>query len=105
MAGQCGIEIELMQGDAAILHCAAGQDFQARQESLGVPAPVGLDNPNHDILSFGSLDAGLLQHGKSLPDARIGAEEDFEFTAGSPPLPAPDLGKEELGARTALGPS
>jgi len=63
---------------------------------------VGLDDPNHDIHSFGSLDAGLLQHGKSLPDARIGAEEDFEFTAGSPPLRVPDLGKEEIGVRTAF---
>ena len=34
-AGERGIEVELMQGDAAILHRAAGQDFETGKESLG----------------------------------------------------------------------
>ena len=57
----------------------ARNDFQALQQRFGLPAAVGLDDADDDVVAVLLAGLGLLQHLVGLADARRGADEDSEL--------------------------
>ena len=54
LARERGVEVELLELDAAVGKAAARQDLQAVEQGRGLLAAVGLDEPDDDVDAFGS---------------------------------------------------
>ena len=76
--GDEGVQVELLEDDAPVIHRPARDRFQARHEGLGLVPAVRLDYPQHDVDALGFRRPRFLKHRVGLPDARRHAEEDLE---------------------------
>ena len=81
LARERGVEVELLQLDAAIGEAPARQDFEPFDERGGLLATVRLDQADHHVDAFGLLLARRRQHRVGLAHAGAGAEEDPEAAA------------------------
>ena len=75
------VDVELAHDAVDVDDRLARQDLEAVEQSLGLDAPVRLDDANDDIPPFGLRGAGGDQHRVGLADARRRAEEDLETPA------------------------
>ena len=97
LAREGGVEVELLQLDAAVRNALARQDLEALEERRGLLAPVGLDQADDDVDALVALLARGREHRVGLADAGAGAEEDPELAARFLPLLALDAGEELVG--------
>ena len=81
LPGQCAIEIEFRQRDAAMLEVHRRQDFQTFEQCLGFGTTVQLDIADHDIDTVGALATRGFEHRVALADAGGGAEENAQAPA------------------------
>src|SRR5271154_489913 len=77
--GDDGVEIHLFKRLAFIFDAPAWNDFEALQKRLGLPAAMGFDDTDNDIVAIFSASAGLLQHLVCFTDAGSRAHKDSEF--------------------------
>ena len=75
-ARQRGVEVELHQRAAPMLHRRTGQDFQTVKQRLGLASAVGLHEADDDVLALGVAAGGCGQHLVGLAYARGHAEVD-----------------------------
>jgi hypothetical protein len=73
-----GLQIELLLLDAAVGQLLLGEEVHAFDHGHGLGPAVGLHHARHHVDPFGLADAGLLEHGVGLADARGHAEEDLQ---------------------------
>ena len=100
---QRGVEIELLQGDAAVLQPAARQHRQPFQQRGRLRAAVGLDHAHDDLDALAGTGARRFQHRVRLPHAGGRAEEDLEAAARRPPFLLAYLREEGLRIGPAVG--
>ena len=81
IAGQGGVQVELLELGAAVLHRAARQGLETFEQAAGLGAAVGLDHAHHHVLPGGEPLARLDQHGEGLPHPGGRAEEHLELGA------------------------
>ena len=103
LARERGVEVELLQLDAAIRHAPAREDLEPFEQGCGLLATVGLDQADHHVNAFGLLLARGRQHRVGLAHARARAEEDPEAAALFLPLVALDAGEQLVGVGAVLG--
>ena len=84
LAREDGVEVHLLDGDAAILDLAPRHVLEARDELRGLGAAVRLDEAEHDVDAALLERVRLLEHAVGLADA--GGEADVEL---EPPALAP----------------
>src|SRR5580704_1402243 len=91
LSRQRAVEIELFEGDPAVLDAFFGKELEAEDERTGLVAPVRLDDAHDDVALEVALRAGGLEHRIRLSDARCGPEEDDELAPLGAPLLLGDL--------------
>ena len=96
-AREGGVEVELLQLDAAVRDALARQDLEPLEQRRGLLPPVGLDQADDDVDAFVALLARRDEHRVGLPHAGAGAEEDPELAARLLPLLALDAREELVG--------
>ena len=74
-AGEQGVEVHLLAGDAGAGEPAAGEDFETGEQGCGVGAAMGLDDAADDVASLGPARAGSGQHFPGLAEPGIESEE------------------------------
>src|SRR5690242_6930986 len=77
------LEVHLLEMLAAIFDGAAGDDLESFEQSLRLPAAMGLDDAYDNIIPVLSTGLCLLQHLIGLADAGRGAHENLEFTVAA----------------------
>ena len=75
LALQGCLQVELLQLGAPVGEDLPGQHRDPLGQGDGVPAAVGLHHPGHHVHPLVLADAGFLEHGVGLADARGHAEE------------------------------
>jgi hypothetical protein len=70
LAGERGVEIELLEAHAAVVDHAAGQHLEPLEQLLGLRPAVGFHHADHHVEPLCPLGARGFQHGEGLPDAR-----------------------------------
>jgi hypothetical protein len=93
------LDVELLDDQAAILDAAKGHRLEAFEESRGLGAAVGLDEPDHHVHAPLLERVRFLQHAIGLADA--GREADVHLEPSSPP--ALDELEKVFGAASCLG--
>src|SRR5262245_12174809 len=84
-AGESGVEVELLQGCAAILDLPAGQGRQrptqcgSSQQCFGFHPAMRFDIADEDIDTLSALFEAGLKHGIGFAHTSCCAEEDFEL--------------------------
>jgi hypothetical protein len=105
-AGQGGVEVELLQGGAAILdlpprqerhHAAQGGHAE---QGLGFYPAVGLDKADQKVDALGTLLESRLKHGVGFANASGCTKEDFELAALAARLVGLHTGQQLVGIRT-----
>ncbi len=81
-AGEDGVEVHLLEGDAAVLEVPAGHDGELLDELGGAGAAVGFDDADDDVLATALAADGLAEHVVGLADAGGVSEKEFESAAG-----------------------
>ena len=81
LALQRRVDVELLDGPAAIVDDPARQDLEALEQRAGLRAAVGLDQADDDVDALGLEAARAQQHRVGLADAGRGAEEDLQPAA------------------------
>ena len=102
-SGEGGVEVELLEGGAAVGGEARWEDFETVEERFGLRPAVGLDIA-HDHVHACRLElARGFEHGEGLADARRRAEEELETALRLARLFLLGAGKQSLGVRPVLG--
>ncbi len=96
------IEIELAQLAALVVDLGERQDLDALQQRLGFLAPVGLDDPDNDILALAAERPGGAEHRVRLADPGRCAEVDAQVPAPCGGLLRHDLREELVGIGTLV---
>ena len=81
-----GVDVELGEARAPVLHGAAGDDREAVGLSRGEGPAVRLEDADDDVGAAVLASAALGEHGHGLPDAGGGAEVDAQSSAGHGPI-------------------
>ena len=81
LARQDRVDVHLLEGRPAVLDLLAGDHLEIAHLGGGARAPVGLTEPDDDVLAPLVTAPALVEHGKGLPDARRSAEVDAELAA------------------------
>ena len=84
LARQRPVEIEFLDGAAAILDLAPRQDFEPFDERAGLRAAMRFDEADDDVDAFFLQAPRVLQHRVGLADAGRGAEEHLQPARGFP---------------------
>ena len=84
LAGEGGLEVELVDDDTAMLDPTPRQHAEAFDERLSLGAAVRLDAADDDVDTVLSQPARGLEHRVGLPDAGREPEEDLELRAAAP---------------------
>ncbi len=74
-SGEGGVEVELLEGDAAVGDGPSGQDGKPGEEGGGLRPSVGLDDAHEHVAPRRLLFGGALQHREGLAHAGSRAEE------------------------------
>ncbi len=69
-----GVEVHLLQDDAAIFNLPLRDDLEVRQLRLGVLPPVGLDQRDNDVETLRAQLVGVANHAVRLADTGCGAD-------------------------------
>ncbi len=78
-AGEGGVEIELRHQPATMADTARGLRGKPLQQRRGLFTAVGFHHADENIEPLSPQSLSFCQHGEGFPDARAGAEEDFQF--------------------------
>ena len=78
-AGDDGVEVHLVEQLAFVFDVPARNDFEAAQQRFGLPAAVGLDDADDDVVAVLLARVGLLQHLVGFADAGRGADENSKL--------------------------
>ena len=97
--GEGGVEVELLEGDAAVGDGPARQDRKPLEEGGGLRPAVGLDDAHEHVAARRQLFARGLQHRVGLPHAGSGAEEERQLAALGPALLLGDAPQQLVGVR------
>ena len=92
-----GVDVHLLQNDAAILQGFAGDDLQTGQQGQRLQAPVGFDDADRDIDAFRFAGLRVLEHGVGLAHAGAHAEKNLELAAFPRPFLTLDRGEQGIG--------
>ncbi len=101
-ARQGGVEVELLQRDAAVLERPLGQRGKTLEERRGLGTAVRLEDADHDVHPLPRTGARRLQHRVRLPHAGRGAEVDPQAPARRTTLLLTHLREESLGVGPAV---
>ena len=77
-SGEDGVEVHLLERDAAIVDRPPRHDFQIGELGFGVGAAVRLDEPDDHIDAFAARRVRVLDHREGLADARRRADVDAQ---------------------------
>ena len=78
LARDDGVDVHLLERDAAVLDRAARHTLEVLQLRLGVGAAVGLDDADHHVEAARAQGVRLLEHRVGLADAGRGADVDAQ---------------------------
>ncbi len=84
VAGQGGVEVELLQRLAAIRHGVPWQNLKFADFLQGAGAAMGFDQPGHYVQPALALGMGGVQHLPGFADTRRRAKKDFQMAALPP---------------------
>ena len=84
--GEHGVQVELLELDAAVLHPPARQNLEPLQQDLGLRPAVGLDVGQHHPAAVRQLDARRLEHRIGLTDAGRVPEKHLQLPAAAAAL-------------------
>ena len=82
-ASQDGVDVHLGERGAPVGERPPRDDLETVDHLGGVPAAVGLDEPDHDVGPALGAAVALAEHGVGLADAGCCAEVDPESSAGA----------------------
>ena len=99
LARQGGVDVEFLEGAAAIFDLAARQDFQTFRQGARFRPTVRLDETDDDVDAVQLQGPRLRQHGVGLADAGRGAQKDAQLAARFDPS-APAARQDQGGGRS-----
>ena len=102
LAREGAVEIELFDGNAAVLDLPAREELETDHERARVVATVRLDDADDDVTFEIALAPRGLEHRVRLADSGGGAEEDDELAAEGAAVRGLDLAEELVGIAAAV---
>jgi hypothetical protein len=97
-----GLDVHLLEGDAAVLDLLSRHYLEAFQELDDSFAPVRFDVTDNDVFAVATTAVSLAEHREGLADAGEGAEIDAQPAAARGPLLALQSGQQGLGVGASI---